>query len=241
MLDQYSNRHLIEVNCGFQFPQETLSWDSTFFGQYYDKIKSEGFAEKQERKGVQITFNNLNNNSQIPFTSSEVEDQVIFKNTKKGWAIAMGKGKISFHVVQDYTNWNDFINSFISPFFTFYTDLGLGNGIRNCNIVYLNRFVKPVKEKLSNCFTIISDIDDRFGIETNTSLQRIIQSDATLLIAKLNSQIQSNGVNINLECGAICKSLICMNKDWFNQANDTHEPIRDFFESLITPKLRKEL
>ena len=51
-----------------------------------------------------------------------------------------------------------------------------------------------------------------------------------------------NGLNINLECGAICKSVVCINNnDWIFQANQTHEPIKDFFESLISEKLRKEL
>ena len=34
---QYSNRHLREVNCSFQFPEETTPWDSTFFGRFYEK------------------------------------------------------------------------------------------------------------------------------------------------------------------------------------------------------------
>jgi uncharacterized protein (TIGR04255 family) len=242
MLKQYSNHHLIEVNCGFQFPQETLGWDSTFFGQYYEKIKSKGFNEKEERKGVQITFKEVRDSGQSPFTSSEIEDQVIFKDNEKGWAIAMGKSKISFHIVKGYTNWNDFLSHFIVPYFTFYKELGLGNGVRQCNMVYLNRFSKSPAEKLSDYFTMISEIDSKFGIETTTVLQRIIENDSNLLITKLHTQILPSGPSINLECGAICKSIVCMNsEDWASQANQTHQPIREFFESLITQKLRDQL
>jgi uncharacterized protein (TIGR04255 family) len=240
-MQQYSNRHLIEVNCGFQFPQETMQWDSTYFGQFYDKVKNLGFTEKQEKKGVQITFKGKNNTSNLPFTSSEIEDQVIFINNIKGLAISMGKGKISFHVIRDYTEWNDFVNNFITPFLGYYKELGLGNGSRHCNIVYLNRFIKPTNEKLSDYFTIISEIEPKFGIETNTTLQRVIQNDSNFLITKLNTQVLPTGLNINFECGAICKSVVCMNGEWLTQANQTHEPIREFFESLITEKLRKEL
>lgn len=240
---QYTNRHLVEVNCGFQFLNETTSWDSTFFGQFYEKIKGEGFTERQERKGVQIKFDgNLKNKGVAPLTSSEIEDQIIFKNNTKGMAIAMGKDKISFHIIRDYKNWGDFLTNFIEPYTKIYRDLGLGNGTRQCSIVYLNRFVKQNDEKLSDYFTIISPIDTKFGIERTTLVQRVVENDINFLIAKLNSQARPDGLNINLECGAICKSVVCMNaQDWIDQANQTHEPINNFFESLITEKLRKEL
>jgi uncharacterized protein (TIGR04255 family) len=243
MLRQYSNRHLVEVNCGFQFQNESTLWDSTFFGQFYEKIKSDGFNEKQERKGVQIKFEpNSKGNTSLPFTSSEVEDQVIFKNTDKGWAIAMGKNRISFHVLKNYTNWLDFASNVIQPYSQHYRALGLGNGIRTCNIIYLNQFIKPVGEQLSDYFNIISPINSSYGIETITSLQRIVESNVNLLITKLNSQAVANRLNINLECGAVCKNIACMNNsDWIEQANQTHGPVRGFFESIITEKLRAEL
>lgn len=240
---QYTNRHLVEVNCGFQFPNETTTWDSTFFGQYYEKIKSLGFIERQERKGVQIRFNpNPQSASGVPLTSSEVEDQVIFKNNNRGMAIAMGKNKISFHIIKDYSNWQDFVNNLIEPYSRLYKDLGLGNGIRHCNVIYLNRFVKPINVKLSDYFTIVSPTNSNFGVETSTIIQRVISNESNHLITKLNSQATQNMLNINLECGAICSSLICMNReDWIFQANQTHEPIKEFFETLITENQRKEL
>lgn len=240
---QYSNRHLVEVNCGFQFANETTPWDSTFFGQFYEKIKTTGFTERQERKGVQIKFDgNLKNKGAAPLSSSEIEDHIIFKNNDKGIAIAMGKNKISFHIVKEYSNWGNFVTNLIEPYTKIYRELGLGNGVRQCSIVYLNRFIKKSDEKLSDYFTIISPIDIKFGIERTTSIQRIIENDANFLITKLNSQARLDGLNINLECGAICKSTVCMNTpDWIYQANQTHEPIFNFFESIITEKLRKEL
>jgi hypothetical protein len=39
----YKNNHLIEVNCGFHFDLNDSRWDSTYFGQFYDKIKDFGF------------------------------------------------------------------------------------------------------------------------------------------------------------------------------------------------------
>jgi len=61
--------------------------------------------------------------------------------------------------------------------------------------------------------------DAKFGIERTTSIQRVIENDTNFLITKLNSQARLDGLNINLECGAICKSVIGMNtSDWINQA-----------------------
>jgi uncharacterized protein (TIGR04255 family) len=243
ILSQYSNGHLIEVNCGFQFLNETTEWDSTFFGLYYEKIKELGFVEKQQRKGVQIKFEgNLIDTDKSPITSSQVEDQVVFRNNDKGWAIVMGKNKISFHIVKGYTVWNDFVGNFIKPFSELYKSLGLGNGTHQCSVVYLNNFIKPKTEKLSDFFTLISPLDAKFGLESNTFVQRIISDKDNLLIAKFNSLLNNDNLNITLECGAVCVNKTSIeSQDWLQQADSTHDPIKDFFEELITEKLRKEL
>lgn len=241
MLAQYSNRHLVEVICGFQFPQETTKWDSTFFGQYYTKIKEKGFKEKEERKGLQFRFANLGG-APVPLPAPAIEDQVVFKDNVRGWAISMAKNRVSFHVIKNYTNWNDFVSNFIAPFYTFYNEIGLGNGLRNCNVVYLNRFKKPITENLKDFFTSVTEVDPKFGIETNTSIQRIVEDESNRLVMRLTSQqAPNNMLNINLECGAECKSIVRMKADWRSQAENTHNPIKEFFESLITQKLRQEL
>lgn len=241
---KYSNRHLIEVNCGFQFLEETTPWDSTFFGQYYEKIKESGFKHREERKGVQITFNPLNiEQKNSPITTSQIEDQVIFRNNEKGLAVVLGKGKISFHTVQGYAGWESFLNDFIKPYYEFYRELGLGNGKRQCSVVYLNRFTKNTSDNLSDYLTIISPLKKDFGIEVVSTIQRVVSNKDNLLIAKLNSQVVNNTqVIINLECGAVCVNEGCMNSDdWEKQANSTHAPILEFFENIITDNLRKEL
>ncbi len=240
---KYSNNHLIEVNCGFQFIEETVVWDSTFFGQYYEKIRNLGFEDKEERKGVQITFNAVQAGFQnLPITTSQVEDQVLFKNIEKGLAILIGKGRISFHCIRGYQTWDVFLNDFIIPFSEHYRSIGLGNGKRQCSVVYLNRFTKSVEETLSDYFTIISPLEKKFGIEIISTVQRVVANDKNLLIAKLNSQVVNKTQNINLECGAVCVNEGCMNSDnWGDQASQTHEPILSFFEAIITEKLRKEL
>lgn len=238
-----SNTHLVEVNCGFNFPEETETWDSTFFGQFYEKIKSKGFDRKEERKGVQFTFNaGLISTGNAPITTSQVEDQVIFWNSEKHEAILIGKNRVSFHIVKNYTSWEKFCSEIIVPYSRIYQDLGLGNGKRHCSIVYLNRFVKPLGEDLSQYFKIISPVAPKFGKEVMTFVQRVISNDRNLLIAKLNSQILDSSQIVNLECGAVCVNEDCMKgEDWIYQANQTHQPILNFFEEIITSKLKSEL
>ncbi len=240
---QYSNKHLIEVNCGFQFQEETVAWDSTYFGQFYEKIKGAGFSQREERKGVQITFSGVVATAdKPPVTTSQVEDQVIFRNPDTGQAIIIGKGRISFHWLKDYPGWTSFLKDFIIPFSESYKSLGLGNGKRQCSIVYLNRFLKEREIDLSDYFTIISHLEPKFGNEIITSVQRIVSNNHNLLIAKLNSQAFDKGQNINLECGAVCVNEECMSSnDWAHQANLTHEPIFGFFQAIIKDKLKKEL
>ena len=237
------NKHLAEVNCGFQFVAETVPWDSIYFGQFYDRISPLGFTERQERKGIQINFQgNLMDFSKPSIASSNVEDQVIFSNGEKGWAVMIGKNRISFHIVKNYGGWDTLTNGIMKPILKEYQGLGLGNGSRNCSVVYLNRFTKAVSEKLSDFFTIITSLEPKFGVETNTLVQRIISNEKNLLIAKLNAMVIQQTQNITFECGAICTNQECMTStDLIFQANQTHGPIKNFFEAIITDKLRKEL
>ena len=119
----YKNKHLTEVVCGFEFERDSNPWDSTYFGQYFEKIKQDGFSEKQERKSLQIQFNHSNFQAPMISTSSGEDDEVIFKNNLKGWAILLGKSKISFHIVRDYKKWEDFRDNLIVPFYNKYLEL----------------------------------------------------------------------------------------------------------------------
>ncbi len=233
---QYSNEHLLEVSCGFNFPQETTQWESTFFGSFSEKIKPLGFDKREERKGVQFTLGIENNQPITPTTT--VDDQVIFKNDK-GWAILMSKNKISFHILKNYSNWNDFIKVVIQPFSEIYKSLGLGNGIRECQIVYLNRFEISNEKELSDYFTTVPQYNKDLGDDVATNVQRVVKNGDNLLITKFNSQLVNNTYNINLECGAISTDISDKNgSDWIKQANNIHTPINNFFEKIITDNLR---
>lgn len=234
---QYSNSHLVEVNCSFQFPQETTQWDSTFFGRFYEKIKDKGFTEREERKGVEFTFGFRRNSLQLPQTTN-VEDQVIFKDNK-GRAILMSRNKISFHIIKGYTIWDDFVNLFIKPYSEIYKSLELGNGIRECSLIYLNGFNKTSDLPLSNFFTIVPQHNSSLGTDAGIAIQKVIDNGSNLLIAKFISQPENRSFSVTLECGAINTNMSSKSgSDWIHQANETHAPVNAFFESIITDDLR---
>jgi len=234
------NRHLIEVICSFSFLEETTEWDSIFFGSFYELIKADGFTERQERKGVQISFSgNLNNGLEPPVPSAHsIEAQVIFKNPVKGTAILLGKNQLSFHCLSNYSTWENFISTVVRPYSERYRSLGLGNGKQQCSIVYLNRFQYSGQDDLSEYFNLITPLSKDLGNEMSTTVQRVVSNGKNLLIAKLNKATAEDVQTVNLECGSVCiDGSIMGSDDWIGQANSTHEPVRDFFNAIVTQKL----
>lgn len=234
---QYSNKNLVETVCLFQFPKETTAWDNTFFGLLYERIK-EVFPQKQMRKGVQIKFNpNESNPLQGDISSSIVEDQMIFQNNLTGSAILMGDKTLSFHLTRNYTNWADFTEMYVAPVIKEYKELGLGNGICICGIMYMNSF-SGLTGKVSDYFNIIKETNDDFGDEVQSATQRTFQKNNVSLISKLNSIKTTEGISITFECGSMSTP---QEGDLISLANLAHEPIKAFFESVITQNLRTVL
>jgi hypothetical protein len=108
-------------------------------------------------------------------------------------------------------------------------------------MVYLNRFNKPVAA-LADYFNLVSPIDKEFGNEVGTSIQRLVKGSNNVLISKLNTQKNHEQEIVLLECGAINENTdLIQSNEWKVQARETHRPISDFFEAIITDQLRKEL
>lgn len=244
MSKTYKNNHLLEVNCGFHFTINNSNWDSTYFGQFYDKIKDFGFNEKIERKGIQVTIKEDKEATKSRIASQEVEDQVIFKNSTKGLAIILAKDKISFHSLGKYINWSVFSKEFIKPMFEVYLNLGLGNGNVRCNVVYLNRFMIDNKSKISqhlNFFNEIDNLGDVYEIDSN--FQRVFKKNDLTLLLRGNCVVDKNTSNkvINLECGSIIDTEQVSNNNLLDIIDKVHYPIRELFENSITEQLKNTL
>lgn len=234
---QYNNRHLAEVICAFEFPFETVSWDNTLFGRFYDKISAQ-FPIRHTRKGVQIKFDtNISNPIDNRISSSPVEDQMLFQNDEKGWTILMGNKTLSFHITKNYPGWEAFMQTFVKPVLEFYTGIGLGNGDKTCGVVYLNHFPNLEGEPFEY-FTITNKLEKVIGTETNSTIQRTFATENLSLIARIKCLKTVEGLNVNLECG--CISNLSSN-ELIELAFLTRDPVKNFFESIATDKLKGTL
>lgn len=240
----YKNNHLLEVNCGFHFTINNSNWDSTYFGQFYDKIKDFGFNEKIERKGIHVTIKEDKELTKSRIASQEVEDQVVFKNSNKGLAIILAKDKISFHSLGKYINWFNFSNDFIKPMFEIYLNLGLGIGNVKCNVVYLNRFLIDKNSKISQHLSFFNEIENVGSIyEIDSNFQRVFKKEDLTLLLRGNYVIDKNSSNkvINLECGSIIDLVQVNNDNLLSIIDKAHFPIRELFENSITEQLKNTL
>jgi len=240
----YKNNHLLEVNCGFHFTINNSVWDSTYFGQFYDKIKDSGFNEKIERKGIQVTIKEDKDSTKSRMASQEVEDQVIFKNSNKGLAVILAKDKISFHSLGKYTNWSNFSIDFIKPMFEIYSNLGLGNGNVICNVIYLNRFILDKDSKISQQLNFLNEIDNiGNAYEIDSNFQRVFKKEDLTLLLRGNYKIDKNTTNkiLNFECGSIIDVPQVTNESLLHIIDKAHLPIRELFENSITEQLKNTL
>ncbi len=241
----YSNKHLQEVLCTYRFIQGAKKWDSTYFGQLFDKIVNDGFTERQEKKGIvfEVTASINSGGAQAPIVQ-EAESQMIFRNPSKNHAITMGNQFISFHIVSTYENWEAFNETLMKPFMEKYIELGIYEKILSCQVVYLNRFELPDQDDLSKYFSVISPPFKQFGKEVNVQLTKnYITSNGIVLNLRVQPQPAIPNVkNLMLECGAT--GTIPQGRainEWKSISQDVKNPVRDFFESIITEDLRSIL
>ena len=241
----YSNKHLKEVVCTFRFVQGSIKWDSAFFGQFYDKIINEGFSERQEKKGIVFEVNaNMNNGNLHAPTIQEAESQMIFRNKTKNYAITMGSQFVSFHSVSTYLDWDNFNENLVGPFIAKYIELGIYDQILSCQVVYLNQFNFDENESLSDYFTVVTSPFEKFGKEKSVQIAKSYQTDNNVMLNfRINPQPSVQGIkSLMLECGAV-GTLVGGTSitNWKNMSQGVKAPIRDFFESIITDKLRRTL
>lgn|GEM_PF-2046178 len=244
-MKEYSNKHLTEVMCAFTFDKGNVEWDATYFGQYFEKIKELGFKNKQERKGIQVRFSGDVQellNPQKPLVQ-ELESQIVYKNDDQGRAIVLGDKQLSFHVIKNYSVWNNFFSELIKPGFNKYLEMQLHNRVVICQITYLNQFIIKTGENLSEYFTLFTNKLTEEGEEEFTLIDtRYKTKNNIILNLKIfaNPQADSGDRIINMECSATAVAEINQ-VEWDVFANDVHAPIRAFFEKSITDKLRDRL
>jgi uncharacterized protein (TIGR04255 family) len=229
--------------CTFNFLPGEVNWDSGFFGQFFDMIRDEGFTQREEKKGVKFEIT-----PQIPAavpTMQELDSQMIFRDPERKFAITMGKQLLSFHIVSTYADWESFNNELIIPYMGKYIGLGIYEKILSCQVLYLNSFRFDGKDSLSDYFKIVTPPMSQIGTEVfvNVNKSYLTPKGITLSVRVIPQPAAVPGTNqIMMECGAIGMVNNGLPiADWRSISGSVRQPIREFFEAIITPKLRETL
>jgi len=200
------NNHLLqEVLCAFVFNPNANTWDSTYFGKYFEAIQELGFKEKQEQKGLEVKFEfKVDPAKKIPEPSyNEAEPKMLFKNAEKNYAIIMANSYISFHKLAPYERWESMMADQIIPGLERYFKIELGKELMQVQMLYLNRYEFSEHEKLSERFSFIPSIED-FGIgkERNLFLQSQYDLEPNLLMQiQITARLtEKNTKEVFLQC-----------------------------------------
>ena len=137
---------------------------------------------------------------------------------------------ISFHKLPPYTNWETLLEEQIKPGLKHYNSIGLGKGLIQTQMLYLNKYSFEKDANLSDTFNFLPAVE-KFGIGKERSLlfQSQYELDPNLLLQiKLNSiPTIDNSKQVFLEC-----SCMAFNKenaeDWLpivSQAHDTNNKV----------------
>lgn len=209
--------NLTEVLCSFSFDSNIDQWDSTYFGKFYDKIKSRGYTEKQEQKGVQFKFEIKAKEPLISQASTDqTETRMIFRNLKDNTAIILAPYYISFHKLEPYESWEKFRDTEVVNGMNDYISIGLGSSLKQAQMLYLNRYEFDSGTGLSEKFRFLPAVE-KFGIGKEKSLrfQSQYEFEPNLLMQiKLNANLLPNSLKeVILECTCLAKTT--KNSDTF--------------------------
>ncbi len=203
---------LVEVLCSFGFEPNANPWDSTFFGEFYDRIKHRGYTEKQEQKGIQFKVEFNPSLPETPKTSSdETETRMLFRNTGTNSAIILAPHFISFHKLAPYENWEKFREVEIIPGIKDYNEIGLGHrGLRQSQMLYLNQYDIPEGTTLSDSFKFLPSIEE-YGIGKEKSLrfQSQYEFEPNLIMQiRLNASLNNHkNKDVTLECSCLANNI----------------------------------
>ena len=226
---------LAEVLCGFWFDPIQNPWDSTFFGKFFEVIEKDGYTEKQEQQGYQVKFEIRSADLEKPTAQADkLEPRMLFRNPIKNTAILMAANYISFHKLPPYVNWETLLDEQINPGLTKYNSIGLGKGLIQVQMLYLNKYIFNKDANLSDTFNFLPAVE-KFGIGKERSLlfQSQYELDPNLVVQiKLNSiPVPDNSKQVFLECG--CMALNSKDSDdWFTIASQAHTTNNKVFVTI---------
>jgi len=231
---------LAEVICGFWFDRIQNNWDSTYFGNFHEHIKTLGYSEKQEQKGFQIRLDfNLQTPENSRTTHDEMETRMVFKNPEKNSAVILAANYISIHKLPHYTNWENFYQNDVLEVLNQYFSLGLGNGLIQCNMVYLNQFLVDKAGSISELFGILPQLPVlSSGKQQNLIFQSQYKFEPNLLaqLKLIQNQVLEDKIGYVFECGCIATKNQQNSETLEQLIQSAHDKANDIFKSVLMEK-----
>lgn len=236
---EFSNHKITEAVCAFRFSPNN-PWDITFFSEYYNLIKNDGFTIKKEVRAFELSFE-LKGDDNPKSNFSHGETQMVFKTLDEKKAILMGNNYISFHTLNHYPGWEHF-KSMINEFYQKYISLGLGTGLLNAQMIYINNFNLEQNKDLSDYLVFVPKMQ-QFG--EGNEISHLFQSNYSiapnkkLSLKTVLNVLPQNTKRLLLECNCIASKTD--KADWETLADDAHSAARnafikvssDYFKNLI--------
>lgn len=236
---EFKNHKLKEAVCAFRFAQTAnVPWDSTYLGEYYNRIRGLGFSKKSQINPVSLKFEiKANAQTTQPPQLEHGDTQMVFKTEDEKYAILVGNNYISFHTLNHYPGWDVFCPEVIEKFINEYFSLGLGKGLESAQMIFINNFTLEKNKDLSDYLNFVPKMD-AFG--QGDELSHLFQSNynispnkklslKTIFNAKPKTEkrvlLESNCIASNNEKGEI---------NWNDLATDAHDSARNAFIKIST-------
>lgn len=238
---EFTKHKITEAVCAFRFDPSINPWDLTFFSSYFNLIKSEGFEKKQEIKPFQLSFQVKPNEEPSQPNFQQGETQMVFKTNDERYAILMGNNYISFHTLNHYPGWDVFKPETIAKYIEKYFSLGLGKGLVNAQMIYINNFNLENNKSLSDYLSFVPNMKDfGEGEETSHFFQsnyKIAPNKNLSLKTVLNPEFPSGSKNVVLESNCLAENN--KNQGWTDLADEAHDAARNAFIKISSDYFKK--
>jgi uncharacterized protein (TIGR04255 family) len=236
---EYKKHKITEAVCAFNFQDE---WDIVLLSEYSKKIEDLGFSKRQDIKPIQVNFQFQPGVIPSP-TVQEGGVSMVIKNQDETEAVLMSKNYISFHTLNHYPGWDVFFPKTITPLLKMYFELGLGKGVLNSLMLFVNNFEIQENENLSEYLNFVPNMND-FGkgtSEVGHFFQSNFKSEPNLNIS-LKTVFNANPIDkskkVTLECSCTASNEN-EKHSWEQLAEAAHLNAKNAFIKITQDKFKK--
>ena len=237
----YRNPPLVEALCEFHF-DESIPWDVTVFGHYYDRVEDE-FPEKRQMPQVAMSLQRHEGGVRGEFRDSGVRVQ--FLRSDRTAMVQLASHLLVVNQLSPYRSWQAF-KALITAQLTDYLEIAPEQVVRQVGLRYINRF-----EFAAEGFSVAK----HFGL-SDLLPTRLREAVAPFLVRVEMPQGQHERLVVTMgtiETDQPDRVTILLDLDHQFNASEgldmvafeeilerAHQRIEDAFESCLTDDLRHE-